>query len=693
MASKASLLAVVADEWNRSTGLGGEELNAQRERALNYYKGDTDDVIAPEKRSRAVSNDVAEAIDSIMPDLVEIFTGSDDVVVFEPVGPEDEEAASQETDYINHVFFKENEGFLILHDMVKDACLVKTGVVKVSWREEETPDQDFTGQSLDALAMAVSQYGDRVELSEKTPIVGDVMADAFDYTIKGEKRGRACVESVAPEDFGVSQDTVRLKDSPYHWHRTRVRAYELLNRGVSKAKVEKLPAYGIMDTDMQMARSISGEDLTDVGGDGDQRIVEVIEHYIMTESGRKRVLTDTTIGQELEREDHDYVCFAAITPYPVPHQFYGQSIADKLLEIQRIKTVLTRMALDSGNFALNQRMYINMDKAHEWTMRDLLSNEPNRPVRGKGMPNEVIAPLSSGGLSFDAFGALEYMSVQGEQRSGVMRNAQGLNPDTLHDTAKGASILLSAAQKRTRMVARIFAETGIKDLFLILHRVIRENASQAATVRLRNKWIEVDPTGWNSRNDMTVEIGVGSGGKEQQMLMYQTGWEALNQLVSMQGGPTGPLVTLENIYAFAKQSFERGLGFRSADAFITNPEEAPTQEPQPDPAMLEMQAKQQMQQAELEADREKASAQIETERMKAQASLELEREKAVATMQLERGKADLKMQIDRERAAMEAQLARERAAMEGELELMRIESQERTAARVGENRPGGDLDK
>jgi len=707
-AAKNSLLSQVANEWTRSTGLGGEEVNEQRERALNYYKGDVDDVVAPEKRSRAVSQDVAEAIDSIMPDLIEIFTGSEDVVTFEPVGPEDEEAAQQETDYINYEFFKRNEGFLILHDMLKDACQVKTGIVKIAWCDKKEPDEDFEDQSLDSLAQALQRYGDRVVLSDETPISRPEIEPeeggepTYNYTVKGVDSGYARVYSVPPEDFGVSQDTTRLKESPYHWHRTRVRAYDLLNRGVSAETVAKLPAYGIMDTDMQQARSIGGEDLNDVGGDGDQRIVEVIEHYLLTKDGRKRVLTDTTCGIELESEDHDYVCFAAMTPYPVAHQFYGQSIADKLLEIQRIKTVLLRLALDSGNFALNQRMYVNMEKAHEWTMRDLLSNEPNRPIRGKGAPNEVISPMSSGGLSFDAFGALEYMSVQGEQRSGVMRNAQGLNPDTLHDTAKGASIMLSAAQKRTRMVARILAETGIKDLFLIMHRVIRENAKDSSRVRLKNKWVEIDRTSFGSRNDMTVEIGVGSGGKEQQMVMYQQGWQALEQLVTMQGGPSGPLVTVENIYAYAKQAFERGLGFRSADSFLTNPEEAPPQQPKPDPAMLEMQAKQQEIEQRLEFDKQKAAADMELAKQKAQGQLEVEAMKAEARLMAERERSDAMLQFEREKAQMQAQLARDKADFEARLaaqkaqdeyDLAQMQMASKERAEMSRNRPGGDLDK
>lgn len=714
----ASLLEQVALEWRRSSNYNASELEGQRLLALNYYKGDVSDVLVPEKRSRAVSMDVSEAIDAFMPDAIEVFTGSDDAVVFEPQNAEDEEAARQETDYINYVFFKENKGFLILHDFIKDAVQVKTGVVKVVWREYYTPDERYDEQPLDQFLMALHEYGERVVLDEEFDLeaiiaglsgaVDVVIPEAVSYTIKGEKRGKACVENVPPEDFGVSEDTVRLCDSPYHWHRTRVRAYELINRGISRKKVDKLASYGIMDTQLQIARSPTGQQFNSLGGDGDQRIVEVIEHYLLTPKGRKRVLTDSNANIELESEDHDDVCFAAMSPYPVAHQFYGQSIADKLLEIQRIKTVLTRMFMDSGNFALNQRMAVNMDRAHEWTVRDIMANEPNRPIRVKGPVGEALSPVMSGGINFDMVGALEYMSVQGEQRSGVMRNAQGLSPDTLHDTAKGASILLSAAQKRTRMICRVFAETGIKDMFLILHRVIRENADRAETIRLRNKWVELDPSSWGIRNDMSVMVGVGSGGREQRMFQFQKGYESLQGLIAMQGGANGPLVTQENVYNFMRDALEQGLEFRSADAYLSNPEDQPPQEPQQDPAIAEAEAKMALEQQKIEAQRERDAAQIETQRLKAEADIETERMKASAALELERERAEMQMQVEREKAAMQAQLAREKAEFEAQLarDKAATEAQlareraaldaELTMARdqaMSRNRPGGDLDK
>src|SRR5690606_10648717 len=118
------------------------------------------------------------------------------------------------------------------------------------------------------------------------------------------------------------------------------------------------------------------------------------------------------------------VPFAALTPYLVPHQFFGESVADKLIEVQRIKTAVTRMFLDSGYFALNQRMQVDMTLASDWTLSDLLKNEPNMPVRTRG---DAVKPLQSGGLASDPLAAIEHFSAQGEQRTGIVRNAQGLN--------------------------------------------------------------------------------------------------------------------------------------------------------------------------------------------------------------------------------------------------------------------------
>ena len=184
-------LALVADEFARAVGRSTDELNAQREKALQYIKGVMDDVPSLPGRSSACSTDVSDAIEMALPDLIEIFTG-EDIATFRPVGPEDVDAAQQETDYVKHVFFEENPGFLNLYSAIKDALSIKTGVFKVFGEEYEEPEEEFEGQSLDQLASAVQKHGDRVYLKSD---LGD-MTDpemTVDFCIRAKKKWRARV--------------------------------------------------------------------------------------------------------------------------------------------------------------------------------------------------------------------------------------------------------------------------------------------------------------------------------------------------------------------------------------------------------------------------------------------------------------------------------------------------------------------
>jgi hypothetical protein len=663
-------LALVADEFARAVGRSTDELNSQREKALQYIKGVMDDVPSLPGRSSACSTDVADAIEMVLPDLIEIFTG-EDIATFMPVGPEDEDAAQQETDYVKHVFFEENPGFLNLYSAIKDAVSVKTGIFKAWGEEYEEPEEEFEDQSIMQFASAVQKHGDRVELKSELGDLDDPEG-TVDFCIRKQEKWRARVMAVPPEDFGVSKDTVRLAESPYCFHKTRLRAYELKKRGIDAAKVDALPAYGVIDNQVAQARDRVDETVDDRGGLGDHRIVEVVEHYLDGPDGRYRLLTDGSSLTLLEEEEHPDVPFAALTPYIVPHQFYGESVSDRLIEIQKINTVLTRMTLDSGYFALNQRMYVNMDKANDWTISDLLRNEPNVPVRGKG--DNAIVPLTSGGLSFDTLSAIEHFSTMGEKRTGIVRNAQGLNPDTLHDTARGALALMSESQKRVRLIASILAHTGIKDIFLLLHRLLRKNATAAETVRLRGKWVDLDPSTWGNRADMVIEIGVGSAGKEAEQMRMQAGLATIEAIIDRQGGLNGPLVTADNAYAYLKRYFEKGLDFKSADAFITDPSappkegEQPPEPPPPDPALLEARAKMQMAQQEAQAKQElaqqQAQADVQLAQVRAQAEIETARAIAQEKSALARAEAEERALLKRQENAEAMQMKREMAAFD-----------------------------
>lgn len=636
-----------SDERRASVGYEhDEELYAQREQALNYYKGEMPDVKALPNRSKACSSDVSDAVETVMPDLLEIFTASDDVATFSPVGPEDEEAASQESDYLNHVVYEQNAGWFQLYTAFKDALLVKTGLWKWWWDDYRYTEETIEGLNLVQFQQLVMQSEDPtsgfeiVEVEEGEPT--DLGAMVSVTIRQRDGGGKACFEAVDPVDLMVGRDTVRLSEATYVAHRTRVRAQSLIEQGYDPDVIAKLPSYDSDESEeIEQARDTAGE--TDEESETNiLRMVEVIEHYVRVdydEDGQTELYKVLTGGDEavvVDIEAVDSIPFAAITPYPVAHRFFGRSLADLMIEIQKIKTALLRLMLDSGYFALNQRVEVNMDRANEFTITDLLNNTPGRPVRSKG---EAIRPISAGSLAFDVQGALEYVATMGEQRSGIVRNAQGLNPDTLHDTKGGAEMLASAAQKRVRMIARVFAETGVKDLFMGLHDMLRKHGTEVETVKLKGAWVPVSPASWRRRKDMTIDIGVGSGGRMEELAAMRELQGFFASVMEMQAGVAGnpmagPFVTAKNVYEGGKRYIER-LGIKGVDAVWTEPDEQAMQ------AMMQPPQQEDPAQAEMA----KAQGQMQMEVMKLNSKAEIDKYRADLEAQLELRKQDIEASL------------------------------------------------
>jgi hypothetical protein len=690
--SDDDLLRLVGEESKRSVGWDNDaDLMGDREKALNYFKGYMPDVVAPPNRSQAVSTDLADAIETLLPDLMEILAGGEDVVAFIPQGQEDEEAAQQETDYVQHVVFNENEGWKALYAMIKDALLVKTGLVKFWWEDEEEEEEL---EAADPMAVMMAQKeGDEIASVEPS----DEVPGAYDVTIR-RQGGKVRVCAIPPDDFTCAPDTVSLREATYCAIRSRVRAQELVAQGFDAKKIDELPGYGIPNDQINQARDTANESaLPNDGGTGPLRLVEVREHYIRVLEGKKtclyRVLTDATDSVLIDREEVDQVQIAAITPYIVTHRFYGESIADRITEIQKINTVLTRGHLDSMYFSLNQRIAVSEEQSNEFTLSDLLRNEPGIPVRVRGPAGTALAPIQAGGPGFDALSSLEYFQTKAEQRTGIVRAAQGLTPDTLHETARGALALLTQAQKRVRLIARVFAETGLKDLYLGVHALLRKHATQQATVRLRGKWVPVSPTTWGVRSDMTIEIGLGASGKEHELQVLTQLGEQFREIITLQGGLSGPLVTAPNVYNLMKRTIEKA-GIKAPETFITDPATVPHQPPKPDPEMMKAQGQMQLEQA-------KAQGQLQLEHAKSQAQMQVSAQQAQQDAEVTRYKADLDAQIRREQLAQEMQLKREQLTAElqlerelqfAKLEMQREQGMRETAANIAtaQVRPGGE---
>lgn len=635
-------LAIVAAERLSSIGFDHDaDLVTEREKALNYYRGEMPDVTASANRSKAVSSDVADAVETALPDLVEIFVGGDDVATFEAMGPDDEDAARAETELVVATIMDKNPGFLVFYSLIKDALLMRLGIAKCWWVDESRVDEErqagVSPEQLPVLQQLAAERGVELVVESEGP-------EGLEVTIRKEVRG-GCVRlmAVPPEDFAFAQDTVSLADTTYCAMRSRPRAQKLLDDGYDADKVAQLSKHGADGTDqIDLARDSSAQNVQEVeGATHELRVVEIIEHYVRVDAdgdGKTELWRVVTGGDDrilLEKERVEAIPFAAITPYIITHRLMGRSLADLLLEIQRVKTALLRMLLDSGYFAMNQRMEVatQAGKANKWTLSDLLRNEPGLPIRSDD--GNSVRPIQAGALAFDVTGALEFMSTVAEQRTGIARNAQGLNPDTLHDTAKGAQVLIAAAQKRIRMVARVFAETGIKDLFLIVHQLLRQHGS-AGDAKLGGQWANVDPSTWPERKALKVEIGVGSGGREHDIMAGTQLLSMMQGAIQGQGGLDGPLMSPDNLHAALKRQTER-LGFRNGDQFWRDPKTYQAQ-PKADPEILNLQSQQQ----------------IEMEKIKAKAALDMAALQQKG--QLELRQIEMEIELKREQIAAETQL-------------------------------------
>jgi hypothetical protein len=663
------IIAKVEAEENIAYGVNDSALSNDRASAIDYYLGQPFGN-EEEGRSQVVSYDVQDTIEAALPQLLKVFVAGDKVVQFDPKGPEDQDAAEQETDYINHVVMEKNNGFKIFYVWFKDALLSKNGYVKVfSEEEEETEEYDYKGLTDGQLQMLASD--ENTEVLEHTaypdPSINmDVIYQQasmngvdpativqpmlHDVKLKvTEKKTEIVIENVAPENMMVSVDTTgpNLEDARFVQHREVMQLADIAEAFDKPLEYIKSIMSDLRDTfeEESNARDIYDEEY-DRAIESDEALVK--DTYIKLDGERYRiVILGNTI---LYKEKSEVVPFACITPMIMPHRHIGRSYADLTMDIQLIKSTLIRGQLDNMYLANNGRYAIS-DRVN---LDDMLTSRPGGIVRVEGDPGSGIMPLSHPPLPASSFGMVEYMDSMKEKRTGVTAYNQGLDANSLNKTATGVAQIMNASQQRIELVARTFAETGVKELFKLVHRLVRTTLTKPDIVRMRNKWVEVDPREWEDRNDLSISVGLGAGNKDQQLahLMSILGM----QKEAIQIGLTSP----DKIYnSLAKLT--QNAGFKNPEEFWTNPSDNPQgqQPPQQDPSDKLIQGQlaieQQKAQSDMQLSQQKAQAQLAQEQERSKNDIIIERERIVAQAELERFKAQLKAETDLAIAQLKAQ--------------------------------------
>ncbi len=673
------LLQILAAQKGRSIGFDNDkELNSERTDALDYYKGKHEGAVArdlptADNRSKVVDTTVANGVEMALPDIIEVFTSGDDRLTFKPFGLEDVEQARQETDYVRHIIFSQNRGWMLLYTAFKDALISKTGVFHFYW-ENDAEYEEYTTEASEPQIEEIEAAGNEVVEVEPTNVVNMNGFPVFQVTFRKKcSDGHVAIRNVPPEDFTVHANTSILSETEYCAMRTRTSRQSLLDEGYERSKVMKLEASEI-DEDERQSRD-TAEENTDEQDSGYEMLemVDIVTHYIRLDiegSGNLqiwRIVTGNDEEIELGREKRSMIEFAALVPFPMPHRFYGQSLADKLIQTQKWKTSVTRQVNDHLYFANNQRQEIKKSGIIPGiTVEQLTDNAPGQPVVTED--GQSLRPIQNGTLGIDALGLLEYISSDAELRSGVMRYGSGMNPDSLHETKGGSDNQLNAAQKRAKLMARLFAETGMRDLYLGVHDTARQNATMEDTVKLRGTWVPVSAGSWTRRKDMEVDVGTGSSGTEEDLLRQREWRGALAQLVEAQGGieAKDPIVSKQNLYNAALSLADK-LRIKDATLQLTDPAKAAEikaltgpQEEGPSEADMLLMAEQQKEQI-------KVQGQIEIEKFKAgveQQKLSLELEKFKMKLAADEAAAQRAHELAMAKITQDATIAQQKLSMD-----------------------------
>lgn len=574
--SDNDLLQIIETEETQSySDTYGGTLQEQRDTALDYYLGEPYGNEVPD-RSQVVTREVLETIEWVLPSLLKVFFSGDEVVVFEPRGPEDIEQAEQETEYINYVVQQKNDGFNIFYTWFKDALLSKTGYVKAYWEEKtDYQDERFEGLTEDELNYILSDR--EVEILEQ-----EAYQDAFGtalFTVKLRQTvpcKQAKYVNVPPEEMRVSTKTreVSLKNSPFVEHISHQTISSLRDQGFD-LDMSKMGSYGFEE---DSERDIYDETNSWENDEAEESMRNVVVRDIwmrIDDDGDgiaelKHIMLAGT--QVLVREDAEFIPIVAICPIPMPHRHIGLSYADLAMPSQLQKSTILRQILDNMYLSNNVRTAMDADRVN---LDDMLVSRPGGIVRTKGDPAGALMPLVNPPIYSQAFGMLEYLDTTRENSTGVTKYNQGLDANSLNKTATGINAIMGASQQRLELVTRLFAE-GVKELFGIIHALTAKHADSQDVMRLRNKYIAVDPRGWKRRTDLTISVGIGTGNKDQMLQHYMMLLNA--QKEAKMGGL--PIVTDKNIYnALAKLTQNAGL--KDVDSYWTDPEGENSQPQQP----------------------------------------------------------------------------------------------------------------
>lgn len=658
-----------------------DDMSSDRIRATEYYRGEMKDTPHDKGRSSMVSRDVRAHVKKVLPSIVRTIFGSEQVVEYPPSGPGDEEGATQATDYINRVVIPEAKVRTAIYDAVHDALLLRNGILKWWW-EEKQQVKVSSHSGLDEESFSMLAGGDDVEVLEHSE--REEMTDEGPFLVHDVKirrsfnEQRVRVSAVPRERFLIHPDAITLDDSLLTGEKCEMRRSDLIAMGYDRDMVMGLALADEDDSEEDTRRdTVSDTDeaqrandpvdyydvfiRVDMDGDG----ISELRHMCFAGGlGERNLLLD---------EECDEVQFCDVAVMRQPHQWEGISLADDLMDIQRGKTVLLRQTFDNIYWQNNPQPIVQSGAIK--SMEPVFNPEFGKPIETKNGVS-VRDALGFNTVPFvakDSFGMMEYLDNEATDRTGVSDASAGLAPDALQNmTAKASAMIEQAGIGQTEMMVRTVAES-LAPLFKGILRLTVRHQDKPRTVRLRDEWVPFDPRHWNADMDATVNVGLGAGTRERDMMMMQQVLGLQEKMIAG-FGPDNPFVKPDNLWNTISKLVE-SAGLKSPDMYFTEPDEQEVaaileaQRNQPDPAQMaaqmeqaKLQGQMQLEQAKMQANRDKEKAQMEADLMVEDKRIQADTQKQANELTVKRELQSEQMAWDREKFDREIEFKREEAA-------------------------------
>ena len=610
--SDSELVQKVQEEAAAADYSGTNTLSFQREASTRSYNGQLSDGLQPTTgRSSLVNNKIQPAVETLTTHLTNIFCSDMETVVFTPTSKDVKEAAMQTTSLVNHIIHKQNPGYDIISQWIKDAAINKNGIVKIFW--DTTPKyhkEHFEGTELelkkylsdkeaegyDCEVIEKLKIKDISEITdESTGEVLEVTEEKTEYVLKVSKpNGKVCIENIPPEEFLINEGATRINNDPktrFVAHRQVVSISEILANplfeGISEEELASNGIQGYLEYEFEKTNRHSGDQTYEYSGttpsDGPNRHIELIETWIACDrdgDGIAEWRHVFTTGNTLlfDEEWFGDIPFASFTFFPIPHKFYGLSVYDKVGQYHRACSMLLRAETDQRLSNLTTRILANPDQVN---IRDLQSERPGVIRVKPGFEAKDIQMIPPVPASGNTLALLEYLHKEITGQIGIDPNLGQVSADihkSGNDAAKTSQIIDNASAK-VEGYAREFAETGLREVIWQVSRLVIEYSDHKSIEKLVSKITpetpelliaQEDMAEHFDKDDLTARVGLG----HQTMQQKREGAQLIIQTqTAMETSPVNPIAIPAKNKIAAANKLAVGLGFDEADEFFPTAEE------------------------------------------------------------------------------------------------------------------------